>query len=155
MSLPKLLKELEAQGKIKKQKTDETYLNGLLHAASVNFEAATSNLNHYNEVAFKAAYDGLLQISRVILLINGYRPHDGEQHKTTFIVAGAFLGDEFKELISKIDKYRKRRNECIYNPIDMISEKEAASILETSKKYQKAVSHYLKGFKMQLELFNE
>lgn len=155
MSLEKLLKELELSGKIKKQTTDETYLNGLLHAATNNFNAAADNLNRHNEVAFKAAYDGLLQISRVILLINGYRPHDGEQHKTTFIVAGAYLGDNFKGLVSKIDKYRRRRNECIYNPIDMISAKEAEAIIDTAKSYQNAVKTYLKGCKIQLELFDE
>jgi len=154
MSLQKLLKELETQGKIKKQKTDESYLNGMLHSASINFKAAADNMNRYNEVAFKAAYDGLLQISRVVLLINGYRPHDGEQHKTTFIVAGAFLGDEFNDLISKIDSYRRRRNECIYNPIDSISSKEAESILETSKKYRAIVAQYLRSLNVQLDMFD-
>jgi len=154
MSLQKLLKDLEVQGKIKKQQTDDIYLNGLLHAANINFKASTDNLNKYSEVAFKSAYEGLLQLSRVILLINSYRPTDGEQHRTTFIVAGAFLGDEFENLIIRIDKYRKRRNESIYNPIDGISVEEAKSILETTKKYRQAVSEYLKSLDVQLDLFD-
>src|SRR3990172_469032 len=115
MNLESLLDKLMKEGKIKKQKTDVHYLNGLLNAAHNNFLAAKYNLDGgFWETAFKSAYDGLLQISRFVLLLNGYRPDDGEQHKTTFIVAGAFLGDDFSDLIERIDRYRIKRNNAIY-----------------------------------------
>ena len=104
-SLKSLLEKLENQGKLKKQKAGVDYLNDLLHAADRNFLAAAANIDDFEETAFKAAYDGILQISKVVLLLNGYKTDDGEQHKTTFEVAGAILGSKFGELINKINVY--------------------------------------------------
>ncbi|MBI5699271.1 hypothetical protein HZC35_03050 [Candidatus Saganbacteria bacterium] len=72
MNLEILLNDLIKEGKIKKQSTDVVYLNGLLAAADRNFEAARLVKDKIDEAAFKLVYDGLLQIGRVILLINGY-----------------------------------------------------------------------------------
>lgn len=64
----------------------------------------------------KVVYDSLLQIGRLILLMNGYRPDDGEQHKATFLVAGELLGEDYHNLIRRIQKFRIKRNDCIYDP---------------------------------------
>lgn len=106
MSLKNLLDELVKEGKLKRQDTGVDYLNSLLDAAKRNFEAATLVKGKVNEAAFKLVYDGLLQIGRLILLLNGYRPDDGEQHKTTFLVAGELLGKEYNDLIGKIQRLR-------------------------------------------------
>jgi len=155
MNLENLLDKLLRESKIKKQDTDINYLNGLLGSARQNFSSAKYNLDgDFYETAFKSAYDGLLQISRVVLLLNGYRPDDGEQHKTTFIVAGAILGEGFKELIERIDRYRIKRNRAIYQPVDFLSKSEAEGILEAAQEYWNVVKKYLKGKNPQLELFN-
>lgn len=155
MNLENLLKELLKTGKVKKQQTDISYLNASLYAASQNFRAAKYNLaGGYMETAFKSAYDGLLQISRVVLLLRGYRPDDGEQHKTTFAVAGAFLGQEFNELIGIIDRYRIKRNNIIYQPLAAISKSEAENILKSSEEYWKRVKEHLRSRSGQLEFFD-
>ncbi len=72
MNLKELLKNLLKEGKIKKQSTDVSFLNASLDAAKYNLQAAEFNLNGgYWDTAFKSAYDSLLQILRVILLLNG------------------------------------------------------------------------------------
>jgi uncharacterized protein (UPF0332 family) len=155
MNLKKLLDKLLKEGKIRKQDTDINYLNGLLNSARQNFSSAKYNLEGgFYETAFKSAYDGLLQISRAILLLNGYRPDDGEQHKTTFMVAGVILGKEFKELIERIDRYRIKRNKAIYQPMTFISKSEAEGILETAKEYWYSVRKHLKEKNLQLKLFD-
>lgn len=155
MNLENLLNRLLQQGKIKKQGTETDYVNGLLDSARQNFLSAKYNLDgEFYETAFKSAYDGLLQISRAILLLNGYRPDNGEQHKTTFIVAEAILGEEFKELIERIDRYRIKRNKAIYQPMSFISQKEAEGILDASKEYWNSVKKYLKEKTPQPELFD-
>lgn len=155
MNLENLLNSLLKERKIKKQLTDVSYLNAILYSARQNFVSAEFNLKGcYAETAFKSAYDGLLQISRVVLLLNGFRPDDGEQHKTTFLVAGAFLGNEFSDLISKIDRYRIKRNNLIYQPLDVISKKEAEGIIKSSEEYWNKVKKYLRNKNKQLELFD-
>lgn len=106
------------------------------------------------ETAFKSAYDGLLQVSRVVLLLNGYRPDDGEQHKTTFIAAEIILGGDFKELIERIGRYRIKRNEAVYQPVDFISRNETIGIIDSAKEYWLAVKKILREKNNQLELFD-
>lgn len=154
-NLENLLKRLEGEGKIKRQQTDVSYLNGLLYAAAQNFAAAKFNLaGSFPDTAFKSAYDGLLQISRVVLLLNGHRPDDGEQHKTTFAVAGALLGEEFADLIGKIDRYRIKRNNIVYQPLNAISKSEAENILKSAEEYWSEAKKYLRSKSKQLELFD-
>lgn len=155
MSLKDLLNRLIKEGKLKRQETDIGYLNNLLEAARRNFEAAVIVKDKVDEAAFKLFYDGLLQIGRIILLLNGYRPDDGEQHKTTFLVAGELLGEEYRELIAKIQKFRIKRNVCIYEPTGLISRSEAEAIYKTTQEFWQKVRMYLWKKNPQLNLFKE
>ena len=107
------------------------------------------------EAAFKLFYDGLLQISRVVVLLNGYRPDDGEQHKTTFLAAGEILGSEYEDLIRKIQKLRIKRNICIYDPKELIGKSETDAIYNTAKKFWSKIRAYLEKQNPQLKLFKE
>jgi len=89
------------------------------------------------------------------LLLNGYRPDDGEQHKTTFLVAGELLGKEYNDLISKIQKFRIKRNICIYEPKGLINKSEAEAIYRIFQEFWCKVRIYLKEKNPQLKLFNE
>lgn len=51
------------------------------------------------------------------------------------MVVGAILGKEFKKLVERIDRYRVKRNNAVYQPIDFLSKSEAEGILETAKEY--------------------
>jgi len=155
MSLESLLDELVKEGKLKRQGTGVDYLNSLLGAAKRNFEAAALVKGKVDEAAFKLVYDGLLQIGRLILLLNGYRPDDGEQHKTTFLVAGELLGKEYNDLIRKIQKFRIKRNICIYEPKGLINKSEAEAIYRIFQEFWRKVRIYLKEKNPQLKLFNE
>lgn len=148
------MKNLERQGRLRRQGSKNDYLNALLQSAYRNFQAAESNLNSFEEITFKATYDGLLQISRVVLLLNGYRPDDRDQHKTTFEVAGAILGKDFSQLIAKINTYRIKRNNCIYDAQGIVTKTEAENILRTAKEYWNKIKLYLKRTDPQLDLFD-
>lgn len=155
MSLENLLDELVKEGKLKRQDTGVNYLNSLLDAAKRNFEAAALVKGKIDEAAFKLVYDGLLQIGRLILLLNGYRPDDAEQHKTTFLVAGELLGKEYNDLISKIQRFRIKRNICIYEPKGLINKSEVEAIHRIFQEFWRKVRIYLKEKNPQLKLFNE
>jgi len=155
MNLEKSLSELLRKGKLKKQDADIHFLNDLLLAARRNFEAAALVRGKIDEASFKLVYDGLLQIGRVILLLNGYRPDDGEQHKTTFAVAGEMLGDDFADLIQKIQKYRVKRNDCVYEPKGLVGKAETEAIFTTAHEFWRKVKRYLEKKNPQLKLFRE
>jgi len=155
MSLKSLLNRLIREGKLRKQDTDIAYLQNLLDAAKRNFNAGSLIKGKVDDAAFKLFYDGLLQLGRVILLLNGFRPVDGEQHKTTFKVAGEFLGKDFVELINKIQRYRIRRNDSIYDPTALISRVETEAIHKTAQEFWRRTRLYLSEKDAQLRLFEE
>lgn len=155
MSSRKLLERLSKEGKLKPQKASLDYFNAMLDAARKNFDAALAVRAIAEEASFKLFYDGLLQISRVVVLLNGYRPDDGEQHKTTFFAAGEILGSEYEDLIRKMQKLRVKRNACIYDPGDLIGKSETDAIYSTAKKFWSKVRIYLEKTNPQLKLFKE
>ena len=155
MNSESFLAKLEREGKLKRQRADLDYLNDLLEAAQRNFEAARVVRPRVEEAAFKLYYDGLLQISRLVVLLHGYCPADGEQHKTTFHAAGEILGEEYEDLIRKIQKFRVKRNNCLYEPKGLIGRNEVEAIHQTAKDYWKRVRSYLGRENPQLMLFKE
>jgi hypothetical protein len=155
MSSRTLCDKLSREGKLRHQKADIDYLNALLDAARRNFEAALVVRGKVEEAGFKLFYDGLLQISRVVVLLSGYRPDDGEQHKTTFLAAGEILGAEYEDLIRKIQKLRIKRNICVYDPKDLIGKSETDVMYKTAKKFWNKVRLYLGKEHPQLKLFKE
>jgi hypothetical protein len=155
MSSNSSLDKLVRDGKLRPQKADAPYLNDLLEAAHRNFEAARLLQGRVDEAAFKLYYDGLLQVSRAVLLFEGIRPDDGEQHKTTFLAAGLILGPEFEDLIRKIQKFRIKRNVCIYDPKGLIGIAEAEAIDQTARSFWNKVRAYLEKINPQLKLFED
>lgn len=150
-SLDKLIRE----GKLRSQKADTPYLNDLLEAAHRNFEAARLLQGRVDEAAFKLYYDGLLQVGRAVLLLNGLRPDDGEQHKTTFLAAGMILGPGLEDLIRKIQKFRIKRNESLYDPQGLVGASEAQAIYLTAKAFWNEVRSHLLKADPQLKLFED
>jgi len=155
MNCKSLFDKLSKEGKLKRQPADIDYLNALLDSARRNFEAALVVRGRVDEAAFKLFYDGLLQISRAVVLLHGYRPDDGEQHKTTFLAAGEILGAEYEDLIRKIQKLRVKRNICLYDPKGLIGKSETDAMYTTAKKFWNKVRLYLERVNPQLKLFNE
>ena len=149
------LTRLEREGKLKRQRTGTAYLDELLEAARRNFEAARVVRGRVDEAAFKLFYDGLLQISRAVVLMSGYRPDGGEQHKTTFLAAGEILGPDYEDLIRKIQKFRIKRNDCIYDPKGLIGSAETEAIYGTAAAYWRKVRTYLETQNPQLTLFKD
>lgn len=149
------LARLMNAGKLKRQKAGIDYLNDLLEAARRNFEAARVLQGQVDEAAFKLYYDGLLQVSRAVVLLAGFRPDDGEQHKTTFLAAGEILGAEFEDLIRKIQKFRIKRNDCVYEPRGLIGRSEAEAIQQTARAFWARVRTHLKDKNPQLRLFDD
>jgi uncharacterized protein (UPF0332 family) len=96
----------------------------------------------------------MLKIARALLFIHGFRPADGQQHKTTVDVAGKILGREFRALIEMFDKMRKKRNQFTYDPMLPLSLKEAENALKTADKFYKMIKAYLDKKYPQLSLFN-
>ena len=88
-----------------------------------------------------------------LVFLQGYRPHDGQQHRTTIEVAGEILGKEFGTLVEMFDKMRKKRNQFTYDPMLPLSLTEAKNALKTADDFYMNVKIFLDKKYPQLKLF--
>ncbi len=130
-------------------------IRALLESARKNLSAARKNLTIDEETCYTMAYKAMHKVARALLFLQGFRPDDGQQHKTTIAIVGRILGKAFDDLISRFDKMRKRRNKFSYEPLVPPSKEEAGSALETAEEFCKKVEAFLEQTNPQLKLFEE
>lgn len=152
-SLGSYLKRLESSGLLKKEVIGIDQVKALLLSASKNIFAAEKNLSIDEEACYTLAYNAMLKTARALVFLQGFRPSDGQQHKTTIEVAGEILGKEFSELIHMFDKMRKKRNQFTYDPMLPLSLTEAKSALRTADDFYRKVKGFLDKKYPQLKLF--
>jgi uncharacterized protein (UPF0332 family) len=152
-NLENYLKRLESAGLLKKERIGIDQVKALLISASRNIAASEKNLSIDEEACYTLAYNAMLKIARVLVFLQGYRPYDGQQHKTTIDVAGEILGKEFRNLIDIFDRMRKKRNQFTYEPMLPLSLREARNALKTANVFYKKVKTFLDEKYPQLKLF--
>lgn len=116
-NLENYLKNLESNGLLKREKIGIDQVRALLQSASKNIFASEKNLSIDEEACYTLAYNAMLKTARALVFLQGFRPSDRQQHKTTIEVAGELLGKEFSDLINMFDKMRKKRNQFTYDQI--------------------------------------
>jgi uncharacterized protein (UPF0332 family) len=152
-NLENYLKRLESSGFLKKEKIGTDQVKALLLSASKNIFASEKNLAIDEEACYTLAYNAMLKTARALVFLKGFRPTDGQQHKTTIEVAGEILGKEFSELIQMFDKMRKKRNQFTYDPMLPLSLTEAKSALRTAGDFHRKVKSFLDKKYPQIKLF--
>ena len=80
--LEKLIKRLEREGKIRRQKAGVVQVEALLREAILDLEETKRIIHVAERATYLLAYNGMLKAGRALLLLRGYVPDDGAQHKT-------------------------------------------------------------------------
>ena len=112
--MDKLIKKLEREGKIKKQKVGIVQIEALLKQAVLDLEEAKKILNIAERATYILAYMAMLKAGRALLLLKGYIPSDGSQHKTVVEMTSVILGNEYRDLTGQFETMRRKRNELTY-----------------------------------------
>ena len=154
MNLKNYLENLAVKGLLKKEEIGQDQIKALIINAKRNLSAARKNLDIDEETAYTMAYSAMLKVARALIFIQGFRPDDGQQHKTTIDVAGKILGPDFNNLINRFDKMRRKRNEFTYDPLLPLSKTEAENAFKTAEEFFKIVKNYFAGSNSQKTLFN-
>ncbi len=135
MSYEKFIKEYLIKGMIKKQKTNFNALEKLVNRATKELEVAKINLNIDEGTAYTLPYTAMLHAGRAFMLLKGYRPSNGYQHKTVVDFTEIAFGPKYKILIQHFDKMRRKRNLFIYELSISISQTEVKNALKTAKQF--------------------
>lgn len=130
-------------GRIKEYSAKKVEIQQLLKVAQRDLRASTRNLDNDPEWAFSMAYNAMLQVSRGLMMNEGYRPRGGNQHATVVEFIKERLGDEFTSQSFFFDQMRRKTNRIIYEISGLVSKREAADALALAKEFVKKIEEII------------
>jgi uncharacterized protein (UPF0332 family) len=151
MTYEKFLNECLAKGLLKSQKSDLGAVETLLLRAQKDLRTAKANLDIDEGIAYTVAYLAMLHAGRAFILLKGFRPADGYQHKTVVEFMSHFLGKDFKLIVEQFDRMRRKRNIFTYEADISISKSEAVNALKTAERFVDLVKEIIQKESPQTE----
>lgn len=150
------LKKFIEQGKIRKQTAGFVQVEAFLREALVDLDEAKKTVRVSKRGAYLLVYNAMLKSGRGLMLLEGYVPDDGGQHKTVIDVCGLILGQEFTVVMRKFDMMRRKRNDLTYEAGVSLSPQDADSALEEAEILIAGIFKKIKSRNPQFELeFNK
>jgi len=147
-----IAKKLEKEGKLEPQKVGIVQIEALLKEAVIDLEESKKVLHIADRATYIMAYTAMLKAGRALLLLKGYRPTDGAQHKTVVEMTGAILGEKYTSLVSHFETMRRKRNELTYEAGTLLSGSESKQALDDAALLVKNILKEAKLRNPQLEL---
>ncbi len=135
MTYDEFVNEHLSKGLIQKQKTSITDVERLLIRSTKDLKTAKANLEIDEGIAYSVAYLAMLRAGRAFMLLKGFRPSDGYQHKTAVEFVRQLLGDEYSALIKHFDRMRRKRNLFTYEIDITVSYTEAENALRSAETF--------------------
>jgi uncharacterized protein (UPF0332 family) len=135
MTYEKFLEECLSKGLLKRQKSDLRTVEKLVRRAHKDLKTAKANLEIDEGIAYTVAYLAMLHAARAFILLKGFRPADGYQHKTVVEFISHFLGKEFRVITEQFDRMRRKRNIFTYEIDISISKSEATNALNSATRF--------------------
>ena len=150
--LDKFLAKLKKEGKIKAQKAGFIQIEELLRAAMLDLKEAKKISHIADRATYLLAYMAMLKAGRALMLLKGYRPADGAQHKTVVEMTSAILGNKYKGLVEHFETMRRKRNKMTYEAGALLSKSEAQEAFSDAISLTQRISEEAKSQNPQLEL---
>ena len=147
-----LIKRLEQEGKLKKQKAGIVQVEALLRESILDLKEAVQIVDIADRATYLLAYNAMLKAGRALLLWHGYRPDDGAQHKTVVELTAAFLGDRFQSLTQHFETMRRKRNEMTYEAGTLLSKTEVRQSFDDAVMLVQEIYMEVKAIYPQFEL---
>ena len=144
MTYEKFIDEYLAKGMLKKQKSSHGAVEKLIIRSHKDLKTAKANLSIDEGIAYTVAHLAMLRAGRAFMLLKGFRPADGYQHKTVVEFMSKALGEEYKSMVEHFDRIRKKRNIFTYEIDISISRTEADNALETAVKFISLIEDFIK-----------
>ena len=150
--LDKLVRRFGKAGKIRKQKAGFVQIEALLKEAILDLEEANKIAQLAERATYLLAYNAMLKAGRALMLMRGFVPDDGAQHKTVVEMTSAILGDPYRDLTEKFETMRRKRNEMTYESGTLLSKSEAQKAFSDAIGLVKKIFTEAKSQNPQLEL---
>ena len=147
-----LIRRMEKQGRIRKQEVGLVQIEALLRQAIVDLEEAKKVSHIAERATYLLAYMAMLKAGRALLLLNGYAPADGGQHRTVVEITSALLGKRYRSLTDHFETMRRKRNEMTYEAGGLLSMSEGQEAFGNAVSLVDEILKIAKARNPQLEL---
>jgi len=151
MAYKEFIKEYLDKGLLKEQKPSLKAVEKLILRAHKDLKTAEANLDIDEGIAYSVAYLAMLRAGRALMLLKGFRPADGYQHKTVVEFTAESLRGSFKDLVELFDRMRRKRNIFTYEIDISISRTEADNALGTAVKFVEIIKDDIRKENPQVE----
>ncbi len=128
--MDRLISRLLKEGKLRKIPAGFNQVEALLKEAILDLKEAKKTLKIAERATYLMAYNAMLKAGRALLLLNGWAPDDGAQHKTVVEMTGVILGEKYGHIVNKFESMRRKRNDMTYEAGVLISNKEKEQAFE-------------------------
>jgi len=147
----KFIEEYLSKGLLKEQRSGFKAVEKIILRANKDLKTAKANLNIDEGIAYTVAYLAMLRAGRALMLLKGFRPDDGYQHKTVVEFMGHLLGEESKNIVEHFDSMRRKRNIFTYEIDISISRIEADRAIDTAVNFVELIKSVIKKESPQTE----
>lgn len=137
--------ELEEEGLISKISVDKNRVKSSLALSKRDLATARSLIGDNPDWAYSIAYNSMLQSARALMFSLGYRPLGQAQHISAIRFAETALGKQAKEIITVLDRMRRKRHRVVYDTSGLISQLEAKQAVSKAEKFFKLIEKDLRG----------
>lgn len=137
--------ELENKGLIRETKINFKQIYDFLLRSRQDLQTSKSNLSIDEAWSYAIAYHAMLRAGRSLMMSFGYRPLGKDQHATVVRFTSIVFGNEFKKLIHKFDRMRRKRHNFIYEPNRPIPRQEAEQAIKDAEELLKQIRFVVKN----------
>lgn len=137
--------ELENKGLIRETKINFKQIYDFLLRSRQDLQTSKSNLSIDEAWSYAIAYNAMLRAGRSLMMSFGYRPLGKDQHATVVRFTSIVFGNEFKKLIHKFDRMRRKRHNFIYEPNRPIPRQEAEQAIKDAEELLKQIRFVVKN----------
>ena len=151
-------KELLDMGMLEKRVTETVEVIGLITRAERDLATSKLLQEKDEEWAFAAAYLAMARSARALILSEGFRPkgvRGRDIQKTIVTAVGAILGEQYKSLINKFDRMRRKYQNFMEESSRVISKYEAGQAIKDAEEFFELVSGRVREKYSQMSLLND
>jgi len=124
----------------------------MLTDAILDLHDAKKIVDIVDRPAYIASYNAMLKAGRALLLMHGYAPDDGAQHKTVVELCGKLLGKKYLNLAQSFETMRRKRNDMTYEGNILLEHSEVPKALDNAIVMLKKVLEEARKLNPQLRL---
>jgi len=151
-------KELQDMGMLEARVTETVEVIGLITRAERDLATSKLLQEKDEEWAFAAAYLAMARSARALIMSEGYRPkgvRGRDIQKTIVTAVGVILGEQYKSLINKFDRMRRKYQNFMEESSRVISKYEAGQAINDAEEFFGLVSGRIREKYSQMSLLND